>query len=108
MYVWHLRHPKHLAGLALQLSSVMYLFVVPGQAAAMASKQSKGSQGSGGARAKGSQGSGGTKGSTPMTPSDSARIQAAEAKASGGNVAKGSFAARAQSAAAKNANAGKK
>jgi len=43
---------------------------------------------------------GGSKSSTPMTPSASARIQSANAKSSGGGVAKGSFAARAQSAAA--------
>ncbi|AUW38546.1 hypothetical protein [Vibrio mimicus] len=40
--------------------------------------------------------------STPMTPSAAARIQSSAAKASGGQVAKGSFAARAQAAAAKN------
>tara|TARA_Y100000588_G_scaffold263510_2_gene278197 strand:- start:3591 stop:3743 length:153 start_codon:yes stop_codon:yes gene_type:complete len=40
--------------------------------------------------------------STPMTPSAAARIQGAQAKANGGQVAKGSFAPRAQSAAAKN------
>lgn len=40
---------------------------------------------------------------TPMTQSDAARIQSAEAKANGGKVAKGGFAARAQSAAARNA-----
>lgn len=39
---------------------------------------------------------------SPMTPKDAARIQGAEAKANGGGVAKGSFAARAQSAATKN------
>lgn len=44
----------------------------------------------------------------PMTPGDAARIQAAEAKAGGGGVAKGGFAARAQAAGAKNANAGGK
>lgn len=37
----------------------------------------------------------------PMTSSAAARIQGATAKANGGAVAKGSFAARAQSAAAK-------
>ncbi len=37
----------------------------------------------------------------PMTPSAASRIQAAAARSSGGTVAKGSFAARAQSAAAK-------
>lgn len=39
--------------------------------------------------------------SKPMTKSDASRIQSAEAKANNGEVAKGSFAARAQSAAAK-------
>lgn len=39
--------------------------------------------------------------STPMTQTAASRIQAATARASGGSVAKGSFAARAQSAAAK-------
>jgi len=38
---------------------------------------------------------------TPMTPAAAVRIQAATAKANGGIVAKGSFAARAQSVAAK-------
>ena len=37
----------------------------------------------------------------PMTGTAAARIQSATAKANGGAVAKGSFAARAQSAAAK-------
>lgn len=36
----------------------------------------------------------------PMTPAAAARIQRATAKANGGNVAKGSFATRAQRAAA--------
>jgi len=40
---------------------------------------------------------------TSMTKSAAARIQSAEAKANGGKVAKGGFAARAQSAAARNA-----
>jgi len=40
--------------------------------------------------------------STPMTTPAAARIQGAQAKANGGQVAKGSFAARAQAAAAKN------
>lgn len=40
--------------------------------------------------------------STPMTPAAAARIQSAQAKANGGQVAKGSFGARAQSAASKN------
>jgi hypothetical protein len=39
---------------------------------------------------------------TPMTPSAAARIQGGQAKANGGQVAKGSFAAKAQAAAAKN------
>lgn len=38
---------------------------------------------------------------TPMTGTAAARIQSATAKANGGSVSKGSFAARAQSAAAK-------
>lgn len=38
---------------------------------------------------------------SPMTGTAAARIQGAAAKANGGTVAKGSFAARAQSAAAK-------
>jgi len=37
-----------------------------------------------------------------MTPADAARIQSATAKAGNGQVAKGSFAATAQSAAAHN------
>lgn len=41
---------------------------------------------------------------TPMTPNAAARIQSAEAKANGGQVAKGSFAATAQKVAAKNSN----
>lgn len=40
--------------------------------------------------------------STPMTPPAAARIQSSQAKANGGQTTKGSFAARAQSAAAKN------
>ena len=40
--------------------------------------------------------------STSMTPGASARIQSSQAKANGGQVTKGSFAARAQSAAVKN------
>jgi hypothetical protein len=39
---------------------------------------------------------------TSMTQTDAARIQSAEAKANGGKVAKGGFAARAQSAAVHN------
>ena len=38
---------------------------------------------------------------SPMTPAAASRIQGATAKGSGGSVVKGSFAARAQSAAAK-------
>lgn len=45
----------------------------------------------------GSQGS-----KAPMTPPAAARVQSATAKVNGGQVAKGSFAARAQAAAAKN------
>ncbi|WP_018984114.1 hypothetical protein [Salinimonas chungwhensis] len=41
---------------------------------------------------------------TPMTPQAAQRIQSATAKANGGNVPKGSFAARATSSAAKNSN----
>jgi len=40
--------------------------------------------------------------STPMTPSSAACIQGSQAKANGGQTAKGSFGARAQAAAAKN------
>ncbi|ADZ91981.1 hypothetical protein [Marinomonas mediterranea] len=39
---------------------------------------------------------------TPMTSAAAARIQSATAKANGGKTPKGSFAAKAQSAAAKN------
>ena len=42
-----------------------------------------------------------SKSTTPMTTKAAGRIQSSTAKASGGKVAKGSFAARAQSAAAK-------
>lgn len=45
-----------------------------------------------------------TKSKTPITPLAARRIQSAEAKANGGKVAKGSFAAKAQKAAAKNTN----
>ncbi len=45
---------------------------------------------------------GGGKGNNPMTPKAAARIQSATAKSSGGGVEKGSFSARAQSAAATN------
>lgn len=41
-----------------------------------------------------------------MTPGAAARIQGATAKSGDGGVAKGSFAARAQSAAAKNSGSG--
>jgi hypothetical protein len=44
---------------------------------------------------------------TPMTPQAAARIQSATANQNAGNVAKGSFAAKAQSAAAKNSGNGK-
>ncbi|QDF76223.1 MULTISPECIES: hypothetical protein [Shewanella] len=44
---------------------------------------------------------------TPMTPAAAARIQSSTAKQGSGNVAKGSFAAKAQSAAAKNSGNGK-
>lgn len=43
----------------------------------------------------------GTTTSKPMTTTAAARIQSATAKTHGGQVAKGSFAARAQSSAAK-------
>ncbi|CAK2483981.1 SMP domain-containing protein [Vibrio crassostreae] len=45
-----------------------------------------------------------TNSKTPMTQTAARRIQSAEAKANGGKVAKGSFAAKAQKAAAKNTN----
>lgn len=45
----------------------------------------------------------GPQGEEPMTPEAAARIQAATAKANGGQVPKDSFAARAQAAAAHNA-----
>ncbi len=48
----------------------------------------------------------GSTGSTPMTPAAAARIQSGTAKANSGQVAKGSFAARAQSAAARNSGKG--
>lgn len=41
---------------------------------------------------------------TAMTPQAASRIQSQTAKQAGGQIAKGSFAARAMSAAAKNAN----
>ena len=43
---------------------------------------------------------------TPMTPAAAARIQAANAKKTGGQVSKGSFPAKAQKAAANNTNKG--
>ena len=42
-----------------------------------------------------------SKSSSPMTPKSAARIQGTAAKSNGGRVAKGSFVARAQRAAAK-------
>lgn len=45
-------------------------------------------------------GSNGSKGHSPMSPAAASRIQSATAKG-GGQVSKGSFAARAQSAAAR-------
>jgi hypothetical protein len=47
-----------------------------------------------------------SKKTTAMTPSAARRIQSAEAKANNGKVAKGSFAAKATRAAAKNTTAG--
>jgi len=44
---------------------------------------------------------------THMTLKAAARIQSATAKANGGKVSKGSFASRAQSAAAKNSSKGR-
>ncbi|MGI2150581.1 hypothetical protein ACRN97_18500 [Shewanella baltica] len=44
---------------------------------------------------------------TPMTPQAAARIQSSTANQNGGTVAKGSFAAKAQSAAVKNSGNGK-
>jgi hypothetical protein len=52
------------------------------------------------------QGSNGSQGHAPMTPAAAARVQSATAKVGGGQVAKGSFAARAQSAAARNSGKG--
>jgi len=43
---------------------------------------------------------------TPMTPAAAARIQSATAKQTGGQTLKGSFPAKAQSAAAKNSQKG--
>ncbi|KAI4673853.1 uncharacterized protein J4E84_010850 [Alternaria hordeiaustralica] len=48
---------------------------------------------------------GGSKGFTPMTQGDASRIQSGQAK-SGGDISSGGFAARAQSAGDRNANAG--
>ncbi|CAG8469897.1 8261_t:CDS:2 [Paraglomus brasilianum] len=48
-----------------------------------------------------------SKGKSHMTTQDAARIQSSEARAHGGGVSSGSFAARAQSAAARNASTGK-
>jgi len=48
----------------------------------------------------------GSQGPSPMTSAAAARIQSATAKSGGGQVAKGSFAARAQSAAAHNSGKG--
>ena len=45
---------------------------------------------------------------TPMTSDAAARIQSSTAKQNGGTVAKGSFAAKAQGAAAKNSGSSKK
>jgi hypothetical protein len=42
-----------------------------------------------------------SKGKTPMTKSAASRIQSATAKSTGGKIGKGSFAAKAQSVAAK-------
>lgn len=47
-------------------------------------------------------------GGKPMTGKAAGRIQGAYARANGGGVPKGGHAARAQAAAAKNSNAGKK
>ncbi|NHC07900.1 hypothetical protein [Azonexus fungiphilus] len=43
---------------------------------------------------------------TPMTTAAAARIQSATARTNGGQIASGSFAARAQAAAAHNGNCG--
>ena len=48
----------------------------------------------------------GSQNSTPMTAAAAGRIQSASANANNGQVAKGSFAARAQSAAAHNSGKG--
>ncbi|MCH8497640.1 MAG: hypothetical protein LAT63_04145 [Marinobacter sp.] len=49
-----------------------------------------------------------SKAKTPMTPAAAARIQSATAKQNGGKTPKGSFAAKAQSSAARNAASGGK
>jgi hypothetical protein len=54
----------------------------------------------------GSQGAQGPQGQTPMTPEAAARIQSATARSNGGQVTKGSFSGRAQSAAAHNSGKG--
>lgn len=48
-----------------------------------------------------------SKGKAPMTKAAASRIQSATAKANGGRTPKGSFAAKAQSAAAKNSSESK-
>ena len=53
-------------------------------------------------KSEGNQSGGGGAKSTPMTTQAAAKIQSNQAKASGGGVAAGSFAARAQAAAARN------
>ena len=55
--------------------------------------------------AKGSSGKGG---GVRMTPTAASRIQGATAKGNGGQVSKGSFAARAQAAASGSSTSGKK
>ena len=44
---------------------------------------------------------------TPMNPKSASRIQSTTAKQNGGSVSKGSFASRAQAAAARNTGSGK-
>ena len=63
-------------------------------------KGAGGGKHSGGGK-RGGGGKGGEK-STPMTSEAASRIQSADARAHGGKVEKGGFAARAQSAAARN------
>ena len=60
-------------------------------------------KGGGGGKGGSSGGKGGGGTSSPMTSDAASRIQASSAKAGDGGVEKGSFASRAQSAAAKNA-----